>query len=42
MKAFETRKASVQPQYDSAMKDIRQANGMGMEKCPCRSWNSVP
>lgn len=29
MKAFETRKASVQPQYDSAMKDIRQAMGRG-------------
>lgn len=29
MKAFETRKASVQPQYDSAMKDIRQAMGWG-------------
>lgn len=33
MKAFETRKASVQPQYDSAMKDIRQAMGWG--------WKSV-
>ena len=29
MKAFETRKASVQPQYDSAMKDIRQAMRWG-------------
>ena len=29
MKAFEARKASVQPQYDSAMKDIRQAMGWG-------------
>ena len=29
MKAFKTRKASVQPQYDSAMKDIRQAMGWG-------------
>lgn len=29
MKAFETRKASVQPQYDSAMKDIEQAMGWG-------------
>lgn len=33
MKAFETRKASVQPQYDLAMKDIRQAMGWG--------WKSV-
>ena len=29
MKAFETRKASVQPQYDSAMKDIEKAMGWG-------------
>lgn len=29
MKAFETRKASVQPQYESAMKDIEQAMGWG-------------
>ena len=29
MKAFKTRKASVQPQYDSAMKDIRHAMGWG-------------
>ena len=29
MKAFEARKASVQPQYDSAMKDIKQAMGWG-------------
>lgn len=29
MKAFETRKASVQPQYDFAMKDIEQAMGWG-------------
>lgn len=33
MKAFETRKASVQPQYDSAMKDIRQAR-VGDGKVP--------
>ena len=29
MKAFETRKASVQPQYDSAMEDIRWAMERG-------------
>ena len=29
MKAFEARKTSVQPQYDSAMKDIKQAMGWG-------------
>lgn len=33
MKAFETRKASVQPQYDSAMEDIKRA----ME----RGWKSA-
>lgn len=29
MKAFEVRKASVQPQYDVAMKDIEQAKEWG-------------
>ena len=29
MKAFETRKASVKPQYDSAMKEISQAMNWG-------------
>ena len=32
MKAFEARKASVQPQYDSAMKDIKQAMGWGCNR----------
>ena len=29
MKAFEAREASVQPQYDSAIKEIKQAIGFG-------------
>lgn len=33
MKAFEARKASIKPQYDSAMKDIKRVMGWG--------WKSV-
>lgn len=32
MKAFETRKASVKPQYDSAMKEISQAMNWGWKR----------
>lgn len=40
MKAFEARKASVQPQFEKAMEDIEQAIGWGWKSthvCHCRS-----
>ena len=33
MKAFEARKASVQPQFEAAMKEIEQAIGWGWKSC---------
>lgn len=33
MKAFEARKATVQPQFEAAMKEIEQAIGWGWKSC---------
>lgn len=33
MKAFEARKASVQPQFEAAMKDIEKVVGWGWQSC---------
>ena len=43
MKAFEARKASVQPQFEAAMKEIEQAIGWGWKSCHvCHSHSLYP